>query len=501
MNDDKTITQQDIDGVSVKLLPVLGIAPARYITALFALAILASAFVLLLLPGIKSPGVTYSFLVDPPGSAIFVDGVYAGHAPCETFIKAGSRLVRIERPGFTSLEMEIRTEGRIFGTLLVKPRDSISISLTTQDPNAVLKHGMARFSGWALAGSPSEAYQIPMDLSDSARAAMIGTGNLEVAGFAGAAVSYASHAQSLRDAVRASAMVYGGSSSASPATLGRLVSGLLGEIQGDPSILVAFAASAPLPIREQLKNTRYYESITDAKAKTISATYDSGPSRFVAGLEFVTLTETKGVSDTHGFMLAAAETTVGDFRKFVADNPKWGPDGKIPLIEDGLADDNYLKDFTDADDRDVLRYVSRPAAIAYCEWLSDKAPEGYVFSLPSESQWAYAAAISGKSAHPGAVLLAADISGPVQPRLLPRDSAGFKALLGNVWEWSSDSYAVHPDAGIEGRLKFPSSEAVVRGGSWANRADLVSLDSRGTMPESRCTAYLGFRIALIPDRD
>jgi len=501
MNDDKTITQHDIDEVKVKLVPVFGIAPKYYIAVVYALVILAALFITLLLPGIRKPGVHYSFVVDPPESALFVDGAYVGHAPCEVFINAGDHDIRIERPGFSAWETTINVRGRLFGTLLFKPRDAMLVSLESTDAMSILKPGMASYASWALAGTPSEAYQIPMDLSDAARAAMIRPGNPIAAGFAGAAVSYAAHAQSLRDAVRATAIVYGNSSTVSPVTMGRLVSRLLEEIGSDPSIIVSLTSSAPVEIRDQIKKSDYFKT-TVSKILADSSIDDMKPgsTRSVGGQEFIPL-QFSGASGEKTFFMAVSETTVGGFRKFVAANPEWAPAATASLVDRGLCDADYLKGFADADDADVLRYVSRPAAAAYCEWLTGIAPPGFQFSLPSEAQWALAAAASGKSASMGAILLASENSGPVAPRGLPKDAAGFKALLGNVWEWCSDSFAAHPETGIEGRLSFPSTEAVVRGGSWANRADLVKLESRGPMPESRCTAYLGFRIALIPTGD
>ncbi len=498
MNDDKTITQQDIDAIKVKLVPVFGIAPKIYIAVFYVFIILAVLFITLLLPGIRKPGVYYSFVVDPPESALFVDGTYVGHAPCEVFIDAGDRNVQIERPGFTTWETPIKVSGRLFGTLFIKPRDSIAVALECTDAVSILRIGMDSFASWALAGSPSEAYQIPMDLSDAARAASIRPGKQIAAGFAGTAVSYAAHAQSLRDAVRASAIVYGNSTAVSPITMGSLVSRFMTELQADPSLLVSFASSAPVEIGDQLKKTSYYRSITGKlQLESTQAKVLSGSSKLIGGFEFIPLQE-KNAAGIKSFSMAVSETTVGDFRKFIAANPEWGQTSITSLVDSGLCDAEYLKGFDVADDEDVLRYVSRPAAQAYCKWLTAKAPPGFLFVLPSEAQWAMAAAASGKSASAGAILLASGNSGPLPPDKLPKDVAGFKALLGNVWEWCSDSFAVHPQSGIEGRLSFPSTEAVVRGGSWANRADLVKLDSRGPMPESRCTAYLGFRIALVP---
>jgi len=193
--------------------------------------------------------------------------------------------------------------------------------------------------------------------------------------------------------------------------------------------------------------------------------------------------------------MAVAETTVGGFRRFVAARPEWGPGASAELVAKGLAESDYLREFDEADADDVLRYVSRPAALAYCDWLTEtSAPAGMRFALPTEAQWSYAAAAPGA----GAKLAGSGSTGPVAPRTLPRDAAGLRGMLGNVWEWCDGSYAVHPASGVAGRTTYPSPEAVVRGGSWANLPDLVSLDSRGPMRETECSAYLGFRVALVP---
>ncbi len=506
MKDDKSLTQQDIDDAAVRLKPFLGIPPRKYLAAVYGVALLAAAFMLLLYPGIRRPGVIYSITADPPGSAIYVDGVYRGFAPCDVFVASGDRGLRVARPGFDAYEGSIRSKARFFGTLFVKPRADLAVTLSRVPSYSLLGDGMRSYAAWALAGSPSESYQIPMVLSDAARAASIEPSAIDASGLAGTAVSYAVHAQSLRDAVRASAIAYGGSAALTPVSLGRLVSALGSELRADPAMLAALAANSGEAVRAGLESAGLYRALlrrTEASASAVGSVV--GSASVVAGEDFVAMGPGRAVIkagaalpaviDVPRFRMAAAETTVGGFRRFVAARPEWGPGASAELAAKGLAEPDYLQGFAEADQDDVLRYVSRPAALAYCDWLTETAaPAGMRFALPTEAQWSYAAAASGS----GAVLAGSGSTGPVAPRTLPRDSAGLKGMLGNVWEWCDGSYAAHPAAGVAGRERYPSPEAVVRGGSWANLPDLVSLASRGPVREAECSAYLGFRVALVP---
>jgi formylglycine-generating enzyme required for sulfatase activity len=507
MNDDKMITQQDIDEASVRLKPVLGVLPRVYVAAAYGAILLALAFLLLLYPGLRRPGITYSLTVDPPGAAVLVDGAYKGYAPCDVFLEAGDRSVRVERPGFASFERTLTVRGRAFGTLIAKPRAALSVSLAQDSASRTIDDGFRSYASWALAGTPSEAYQIPMVLSDAARAAAIEPGADAPAGLAGAAMAKAAHAQSQRDAVRAVSIAYGASAAVTPASLGRLTSALSAEIRSDPAILAALSAAAPASARARLEASALYRGLLeDTAAAATLAKPSAGASAYVGGQEFVALASgaaviragaaLDAVVPVASFRLAATETTVGDFRRFVAARPAWGPASAADLVARGLAEEDYLRGFDAADDAEALRFVSRPAALAYCAWLSESAPAGYRYALPTEAQWAYAAAVSGASASRGAALLDSGVSGPVKPAALAYDAAGLKGMLGNVWEWCADSFSANPAAGRSGLDRFRTPDAVVRGGSWANRSDLVNLSSRGPMRESACTAYLGFRVAL-----
>lgn len=512
MNDDKMITRNDIDSASVRLRPVLGVQPKQYLPVLFGAAILAVAFLLFVYPGLRNPGATWDFLVDPPGAAVYIDGAYRGSAPCSVFISSGEHAVAIERPGFIDRTQSLTSEGRILGTLFIKPRAQLAVSLEQARDSTVLEDGVRHFAAWALSGSPSEAYQIPMVLSDAARAASISPAALDAKGLAGAAASYSLHAQSLRDAIRAVSIAYGKSAALTPPVLARLVSELALELRSDPSMLAALAQLAPASTKAGLESIPAYKTmVAGVHGSTMTSPGGSGGKTLISGHEFVIMkggeaiikagTSMPAVITVAPFRLASAETTVGQFTRFIEAHPEWAPRSAKDLASAGRATADYLKGFTEADARDALVYVSRPAAIAYCEWLTKTAPRGYRFALPSEAQWSFAAAISGAAAGRHALFSDLGATGPLPPDALPADSAGLRGLLGNVWEWCADSYAPNPASGRSGRERFASLESVVRGGSWANRSDLVSLDSRGPMQESDCSAYTGFRIALVAEMD
>ena len=203
------------------------------------------------------------------------------------------------------------------------------------------------------------------------------------------------------------------------------------------------------------------------------------------------------------FALAATETTVGQFREFILATPQWSASATESLRAAGLVDDSYLQDFESAGDDEPVRYISRAAAETYAAWLSTQAPAGFRYSLPTEAQWNRAAEASAMAASrpDAAALFAQGRTGPSPVSALRTDAAGFKGLLGGVWEWCADPYSTHSSTGIDGRKEYPGHDGLVRGGSWANRADLVDLHSRGPMSPESCNAYTGFRLALVPVRN
>ncbi|HOX91373.1 MAG TPA: SUMF1/EgtB/PvdO family nonheme iron enzyme, partial [Spirochaetales bacterium] len=495
VKEDKRITQNDIDQTHVRLKPIFGIQPESYLPALYGLAALALLFFVFVLPGIKNNGSLIRFTADPPGSAVYVDGVYKGATPCTVFVSSGERSLAIGYPGFSEHSKQLTVGGRLIGSLFLPRRLSIHAVLAAQEPlQSLLTSGMQDFASWALAGQPSEAYQIPMVLSDAARAwscAAFGPDGAFLGpaapGFATSALSYAGHAVSARDAVRAIAIVDTASAALSPLGLGRIAAA----VKANPQLLQAIAARLSPESRSALEATTLYRSMQTVPQKTPPKT--TGIVSY-AGRKFVGI---EGDADTAPFFLAQRETTIGEFKAFLEKNPAWADSSALQA--QALADENYLSGLANAADGESMRWVSRFAAQAYCDWLSAQAPSGYRFALPSEAQWSRAAAasIASGDSRRYAVLMESGRSGPDLASAMPEDGAGFQGLLGGVWEWTMDSYSFLPELGAEARSAYPSAEAAVRGASWANQPGSVDLSSRGPFPARSASAYLGFRIAMV----
>lgn len=514
MGNDSRITQQDIDNASVRLVPVFGIQPERYVTVFAGIALLALLYAILLLPALVHPGMDVTFTADPPGSAVFVDGVYQDSTPCTVFVRDGTHDIVVEYPGFNPHRATLPVKGQKFATIVRRPVLDISVRLDASDVARTLSGGIRSYSSWALSGTPSEFYQIPMILSETARAfSGAGVPEWRPEGFAGAMLSRATSSQSARDAVRASAILYGGSAAVTGVGLGAAAGEFLREAAADPGLILHLASIMTGQQADRLKATPLYARAGQDLATAAETGEKLRPStrrERIAGLDMVTFEKAIAVIrqpgaapaaiETAGFSLAAAEVTVGEWRRFVAARPDWGLTAKASLVVSGLVDQDYMKDFDTAADGEPVRYISRYAAEAYCAWLSGNAPDGYRFALPTEAQWDVAVQAAGQSAVSIAAL-AGRVDGPVAPGQLPVDDAGFRGLVGNLWEWCSGSWSTHPAAGVAGSGRYPSHEAIVRGASYANRADLITPDTRGPLPAYRCTAYTGFRVSLSTSKD
>ena len=203
------------------------------------------------------------------------------------------------------------------------------------------------------------------------------------------------------------------------------------------------------------------------------------------------LTEYPSIVDLNQFYIAAREISVKDYWLFVENNPNWSIDNKTNLLADGLVDDQYLLGVDLSNFNDMpIRNISWYAAKAFCEWqtayMSLESSDLYI-SLPTTSQWQYAASIFAHT------YSSTFVSAPVFTKLPVN-------LMGNVWEFSDDIFIPTGSSlfdNIDSELESSWIQRVVKGGSWANSASNISIYTIGSIEPYSCSEFIGFRTVLL----
>jgi formylglycine-generating enzyme required for sulfatase activity len=127
--------------------------------------------------------------------------------------------------------------------------------------------------------------------------------------------------------------------------------------------------------------------------------------------------------------------------------------------------------------------ISWYEAVAFCRWLTQHQgynPDGYVYLLPSEAEWEYAARRATRRTYPwgdeepdgeranfqqthnGTTAVGCFAPGATQ-------EDGLHDLAGNVWEWTRSEYRKYPYDPADGRedMNNPAGKTLVlRGGGW-----------------------------------
>ncbi len=131
-------------------------------------------------------------------------------------------------------------------------------------------------------------------------------------------------------------------------------------------------------------------------------------------------------------------------------------------------------------------HISYYEADAYARWAGAR--------LPTEHEWEHSAAGAGETG------LTAE-QGVFHPSPMPADSAGPARFYGDVWEWTSSSYAPYPGfsppPGALGEYngKFMCNQYVLRGGSCATPRGHVRRTYRNFFPPESRWQFAGVRLA------
>jgi formylglycine-generating enzyme len=233
------------------------------------------------------------------------------------------------------------------------------------------------------------------------------------------------------------------------------------------------------------------------------------------------------VTLTKDFWIGTTTVTVGQFRHFVETTGyvTEAEHGNIGIFvkRDDAGPQKYLNwrnpgipKYTQTDAHPVVG-ISWKDIQQFLAWLNEresahgKVPAGYVYRLPTEAQWEYAAraGTTGELENPGEHAWYVENSGGVpHPVGTKKPNAwGVYDMYGNVWNWVHDWYGQYPSEPVvdpEGPATQASPEIVrplreMRGGTWNDPT------GHGLSPANRwgtwglfASNWVGFRIALAP---
>jgi len=127
--------------------------------------------------------------------------------------------------------------------------------------------------------------------------------------------------------------------------------------------------------------------------------------------------------------------------------------------------------------------------------------DGYLYRLPTEAEWEYAARAGTTDKYAGASALGdaawydANSGGRTHPVGEKRPNAwGLYDTLGNVWEWCQDWHGNYPNGAADNPTGPPSGGRLIhRGGSWGNVAGDARVSSRSWGEAGDRFSFIGFR--------
>jgi formylglycine-generating enzyme required for sulfatase activity len=233
------------------------------------------------------------------------------------------------------------------------------------------------------------------------------------------------------------------------------------------------------------------------------------------------------VTFSKGFWLGATEVTVAQWRHFITTSgyittaERSGDGIWVSTLNNGVEKRERIpglswrsSGFATADSHPVVG-ISWQDAQQFCRWLTEREgsagrlPAGYVYRLPTESQWEFAARAGTTDDLADATEIAwyrQNSGGVVHPVGTKKPNAwGLHDMQGNVWEWVHDWYGRYPGGEVTDYEGPPSANdrSVLRPhrerrGGWMNDPGghgIMTTNRWSSWGQDECN-WVGFRIAL-----
>jgi formylglycine-generating enzyme required for sulfatase activity len=494
----------------VRLRPLFGVKPGKYLAALYLLIIITLLFFILVFPGLTKRGSLVTFTSEPSGAALRVDDVFLGSSPCTVFVDAGRRRFDIVLPGFELFSREEDVGAGGFASAIFPRRLSVHAVLNEKKPLNAMTLGAEDAAAWSFTGESVEMYQIPLSLSEGVyRSAPADTGAANR--LLAAAARFTSTRAFLKDLARAKFLADNSGRSPSPLKVCSSVADTLKFIADNPAFTVVLTDLLGETAKPLLESEWYRKNVIDVvfppenqeenRQNLTGARF--GGSITAGGVRFIEVEDgifTVAADFSHEtpvkrFYIAANEVSDGEWAAFLAENPEWRAENTENLAEKGLVNRQYLVTPDDeAYPSPTVSGVSWFAAEAYCRWLSTKLPpalSGWTVRLPTEIEWEYAASSAVKGLDSGR------LAGMVlRDRPAGRTAPGEAGL----WEWCADPFVPIHFLAADGEsiAAIASPKRSVRGGSWVNPVGTVFPETRAGLAPSSCSPFVSFRPVIVP---
>lgn len=456
----------------VRLRPISGIRPGAVILAAIIAFALILAFLLFLLPGIVQKGGYVRFITNTSDTAIWAeDGSYIGSSEGSVYyLPHGTSTFHFSIYGADAGSVTVDIPHRILFTLFSHKVTDVrhDTENTEEIEKAVRTEFLSEVASWSRVIDYDDRYHFPPLFSSFAKNAVaLGFGDIS------------------------SEMLYGAMHITSAA--------MEEDFQNALDILSSSSVRYSTPGLEAIAGKRP-EPLPSTSIRTVGK-----PERNGSFFSYPSMAITLGWSDEESFpeanerlvdtafgAFSIAERPVSEYEYalFTEANPYWSAANKDELIADGMVDDGYLDGITlTTRVRSTLpiRNISYHAAEAYVEWLSER--DGASYMIPTEAEWT-AAALSAEGKHYALTLIPVD-NDPSTPSF----------MMGQLWEMTSTPYIplmrlYGYDEAVRLGTLYPFDDIIIKGGSYINDPDEVTVDTVGVAGRSMTSEYMTLRIGI-----